>query len=155
LALPVGQLRLGEIDTRLLPPTAQSRQLAEAIATHFPQLNHPSTLLVLADAPADNPGLASLRDRIDALNPITDVETAPMGSVTLIRAVIEESSHSDAARDALAAVRAMPAPFEVLVGGDAALLVDYEEMLGERLPYAVLVIGLGTLLLLFWFTRSV
>ncbi len=53
------------------------------------------------------------------------------------------------------AVRALPAPVETLVGGDTARLIDYRAMLGERMPWAIGLVLLGTLLLLFLFTGSV
>jgi RND superfamily putative drug exporter len=155
LAAPVAQLRLGQIDARLLPPATQTRQLHDAIATHFPDLNPPSTILVIADAPIDTLAVDSLRDRIEGIAHITDVRAVPAGAVTLLRAALDEPGHTAAAQDAVGAIRAIPAPFNVVVGGDAALLGDYQEMLGDRLPYAVVVIGVGTLLLLFWFTGSV
>jgi RND superfamily putative drug exporter len=155
LAVPVADLRLGQIDARLLPQTTQTRQLHDAIATHYPELYQPSPLLVVADAAQNTPGVALLRDRIEELSHITSVETVPAGSRTLLRAALDEPGHTGAAQDAVAAIRAMDAPFEVAVGGDAALLHDYQEMLADRLPYAVLVIVVGTLLLLFWYTGSV
>jgi RND superfamily putative drug exporter len=155
LTVPVAQLRLGQVDARLLPPTTQTRQLHDAIAIHFPQLNQPSTLLVVAADSAQSPGIASLRDRIQGLAHVTSVETVPAGPITVLRAALDEPSHTSAARAAVTAIRAIDTPFEVAVGGDPALLDDYQDMLADRLPYAALVIGLGTLLLLVWFTGSV
>jgi RND superfamily putative drug exporter len=60
-----------------------------------------------------------------------------------------------AARDTVAAVRAMETPFPVEVTGDAARLVDYRGMLAERLPWAIALVLVGTLVLLFAFTGSV
>ncbi len=155
IAAPVLQLRLGQIDARLLPQATQTRQLHDAIATHYPELDHPSTLLVVADSPADTDGIASLRNRIEELPHVTTVETIPAGPVTLLRTALDAAGHTDAARAAVAAIRTIDTPFEVAVGGDAALLDDYQHMLTRRLPFAVLVIAIGTLLLLYGFTRSV
>jgi RND superfamily putative drug exporter len=155
LAVPVGQLRLGQVDARLLPESTQTRQLYDAIATHYPELNRPAPVVVVAAVPADDPGLATLRERVGALALVSAVETVPAGPVTVLRVYLDQPAHTAAAQDAVAAIRAIPAPFEIAVTGDAAMLGDYRAMLGDRLPYAVLVIALGTLLLLFWFTGSV
>jgi RND superfamily putative drug exporter len=155
LAIPVVQMRLGAIDDRLLPTTTQSRQLYDAIATNYPQLVQPSTLLVVAETTATTPGIGPLRDQIAGLAHVTSVETVPAGPVTLIQAALDQPAHTSAAQDTIAAIRAIDTPFDVAVGGDAALLTDYEHMLTQRLPYAVAVTAAGTLLLLFWFTRSV
>ena len=155
LAVPVGQLRLGQVDARLLPTSTQSRQLYDAIAVHYPQLNRPGPIQVVAGVPADSPGLAALRERVGAVAHVTAVETVPAGPVTVLRVYVDQPAHTAAAQDAVAAIRALPAAFEVAVTGDAAMLTDYQTMLGNRLPYAIVVIALGTLLLLFWFTASV
>lgn len=55
----------------------------------------------------------------------------------------------------MTAIRALPAPFEVAVTGDAAMLLDYQTMLQDHLPFAIAVVLVGTLLLLFLFTGSV
>jgi RND superfamily putative drug exporter len=154
LAVPAMQLRLGQVDARLLPASTQTRQLHDAITTHFPQLNVPSTLLVVADAPISTPGVASLAHEIDELTHVTGVQTVPAGPVTLLRAALDQPGHTAAAQHTVSAIRSIDAPFDIAVGGDAALLADYQHMLRDRLPYALLIIGLGALVLLFWFTGS-
>jgi RND superfamily putative drug exporter len=72
----------------------------------------------------------------------------------LLKATIDQPAQTSAAQNTVAAIRAINTPFDVAVGGDAALLTDYQHMLNQRLPYAIAVTAIGTLLLLFWFTRS-
>jgi RND superfamily putative drug exporter len=64
-------------------------------------------------------------------------------------------SYSDAGIDLAKAVRAAPAPFDVLVGGSAASLVDSEESIANQVPLAGALIAIATLVLLFLFTGSV
>jgi RND superfamily putative drug exporter len=52
-------------------------------------------------------------------------------------------------------VRAIPTPFRVLVGGEAAELVDYQNSVRQRLPIAALVVLVATGLLLYALTGSV
>jgi RND superfamily putative drug exporter len=52
------------------------------------------------------------------------------------------------------AVRSAPAPFDVLVTGESARLVDGKESLSSRLPLAIAIIALATFLLLFLMTGS-
>ncbi|MGH9039958.1 MAG: MMPL family transporter, partial [Acidimicrobiia bacterium] len=52
------------------------------------------------------------------------------------------------------AVRSAEAPFEVLVTGESARLVDGKRSLSSRLPLAIAIIGLATFLLLFLMTGS-
>jgi RND superfamily putative drug exporter len=155
IALPVSDLRLGQVDARLLPASTQTRQLYDVIAAHYPQLNRPNPIVIVAAAPADSPELAGLRERVAALPHISTVEVLRSGPVTVLHAAVDQPAHTGAARRTVAAIRAIPAPFEVDVTGDAAMLVDYQAMLTDRLPWAVGVVMLGTLMLLFLFTGSV
>jgi RND superfamily putative drug exporter len=86
---------------------------------------------------------------------VTGVDTAPVGSVTVLRAGLDEPAHSRAARDAVGAIRALDAPVEVAVAGGTALLIDYQNTITDHLPYAIAIIAIGTLILLFLFTGSV
>jgi putative drug exporter of the RND superfamily len=155
LAAPVTALRLGPVDARLLPTTTQTRQLDDLITTHFPELDRPAPILVVAAAPADDPELVLLRERVAAVAHIGAVEVARAGPVTVLRATPDQPAHTDVARRAVTAIRAIPTPFEVDVTGDTAMLADYQAMLTGRLPWAVGIVAAGTLVLLFWFTGSV
>jgi RND superfamily putative drug exporter len=151
IAVPVTDLRLGQVDARLLPTTTQTRQLYDAIAAHYPELNRPAPILVVADAPS----VGDLRERVAAVPHVTGVEVRRTGPVTVLRATLDQPAHSTAARQTVAAIRAIPAPYEVDVTGDTAMLVDYQAMLTNRLPWAAGIIAVGTLVLLFLFTGSV
>src|SRR5205085_3361816 len=63
-------------------------------------------------------------------------------------------SYSDAGTKLAKTVRATPAPFDVLVGGSAASLVDTEHSIGKRLPLAGLLIAITTFVLLWLLTGS-
>jgi RND superfamily putative drug exporter len=154
-ALPVLDLRLAQVDARLLPDATQTRQLHDATAEHFPDLDRPDPIVIAVAVPADDPVVAALRGRIAAVPHVTEVTVAASGPVTALRAGIDVPSHSAAARRAVAAIRGLDPPVEVAVTGDTALLVDYQDMITDRLPYAVAIIALGTLVLLFLFTGSI
>jgi putative drug exporter of the RND superfamily len=155
LAAPVADLRLAQVDARLLPTGTQTRQLHDALAAHFPALDRPQPIVIVAGTSGDSPALAALRAQVGHVPHVTGVETVRSGPVTILDAAIDQPTYSDAARGAVAAVRAIHAPFDITVTGDTALLVDYQAMLARRLPWAATVAGLGTLILLFLFTGSV
>lgn len=155
LAAPVADLRLAQVDARLLPASTQTRQLHDAIATHYPELSRPSPIVIAAVAPADSVPLAHFRDQVAGIPGVADVSEPRPGQAVVLRADLDPDADAAAARRAVTAIRAIPAPFEVAVTGDAAMLADYETMLGDRLPWAVAVVALGTLILLFLFTGSV
>jgi RND superfamily putative drug exporter len=158
LAAPVLGLRLSQGDARMLPTSTQTRQLWDALGTHFPERTGPDDIVVLASAPAGDPGLQRLRDAVSAVPGVTGVETRAGGpDLTVLRATQPAGVRvaDDAAAGAVRAIRALPAPFDVEVTGDAARLVDYRQMLTDRLPWAVAAVALATLLLLFAFTGSI
>ncbi|HEY3259643.1 MAG TPA: MMPL family transporter [Pseudonocardiaceae bacterium] len=155
LTLPVLDLRLAQVDARLLPTSTQTRQLHDATARHFPELARPNPIVIAAAAPTDNPDVTDLCGRIAAVPHITGVEVARSGPVTVLRAGIDQPAHSTAARGAVEAIRAIDAPFEVAVTGDTAMLIDYQNTITGHLPYAVMIISVGTLILLFLFTGSI
>jgi RND superfamily putative drug exporter len=155
LALPVLDLRLAQVDARLLPEATQTRQLHDAVAVHFPELARPHPILIAVAAPAGSAEVADLRGRVAGVAHVTSVEATPVGSVTVLRAGLDQPAPSAGARRAVETVRAFDAPVEVAVTGDAALLLDYQNTITDHLPYAVAIIALGTLILLFLFTGSI
>ncbi len=155
LTLPVLDLRLAQVDARLLPTATQTRQLYDATATHFPELARPNPIVIAIAAPSDSSGVTALRGQIAAVPHVTGVQVARTGPVTVLRAGIDQPAHSAAARRAVEAIRAINTPFEVAVTGDTALLIDYQATISGHLPWAVAIIALGTLILLFLFTGSI
>jgi RND superfamily putative drug exporter len=156
VALPALDLRLGMGDPRMLPTDSAARQLYDAMATHYPEGNAPEPIEAVAAAPSTDAGIAALRDRIAGVEGIARVEAVSAGpDLTVLNAYPADITPSDGTKGAVTAIRDLPAPFEVWVTGDAAQLVDYEAMLVDRAPWAIGVVVLGTLLLLFAFTGSV
>lgn len=151
IAIPVLDMRLSMGDPRLLPTSTQTRALHEEMVMHYPEQVRPDPVSAVVSAPPDSGDVRSLRDRIAAMEGVRDLEVVPIGHITLLNADVDEPS-----QDAVAhAVRDLPSSVDVLVAGDAANLIDYRQMLADRLPWAVGLVALGTLLLLFLFTGSV
>ncbi|HEX8927527.1 MAG TPA: MMPL family transporter [Actinomycetota bacterium] len=74
---------------------------------------------------------------------------------TWLRVVPTVEAYSGAGERLVERVRALPAPFAVEVGGHSAQLVDTKAAIGDRLPLAVAIIAVATLVLLFLMTGSV
>ena len=62
---------------------------------------------------------------------------------------------SDEAQDLVKTIRAAPAPFDTLTTGQAAAQIDFLASMSAPAPYAVGLVVLGTLVLLFLMTGSV
>jgi putative drug exporter of the RND superfamily len=158
LAAPVLGLRISQGDPRMLPTSTSSRQMWDQLGTHFPdRAQWGSDIEVIAGAPAGDPAVARLRQDVAAVPGVGGVTVESAGPrLTVLHATPPRGSAEDAAaRDAVTRIRDLPAPFPVEVSGDTAEMVDYRAMLGARLPWAIAVVVIGTLLLLFAFTGSV
>jgi RND superfamily putative drug exporter len=156
LAAPVLGLRMSEGDPRMLPTSTETRQMWDQLTTHFPDQAGPGDIQVVTDTTTGDPALRQLQDKIAARPDVAgiDVESAEP-ALTVLNVKPRVAPENPAARDTVAAIRALQAPFHVKVTGDAARLVDYRAMLAERLPWAIALVLVGTMLLLFAFTGSV
>jgi RND superfamily putative drug exporter len=127
LTIPVTDLRLAQVDARLLPTATQTRQVHDAIVRHYPELDRPSPIVIVAAVPTDSAELTALRERVAAVPHVTAVEVARSGPVTVLRAAIDQPAHTATARRAVTAIRGIDAPFDVAVTGDTAQLIDYQK----------------------------
>ncbi|GGS87023.1 MMPL family transporter [Nonomuraea spiralis] len=169
LASPFLGLRFGTADDRILPPEASSRQTQEVIRRAFPAEETDAIQIISKGAtPGDVPAYAVRLSRVPG---VAQVDSA-VGSYAAGRRVGDgdparfrgegawlsvvpsaEALAGDPVR-LVAAVRAVPPPFEVLVGGYPAELADYRASVVDRLPL-VLALMLGvTFAVLFLMTRS-
>jgi len=155
LAAPVLGLRISEGDPRMLPASTETRQMWDRLTTHFPNQAGPGDIEVVADTTTGDPTLGQLRDGIAAIPGVGSVRVSSAGpELTVLHATPSAPPEDPAARDTVAAIRALDTPLHVEVTGDAARLVDYRAMLTERLPWAIALVLAGTMLLLFAFTGS-
>jgi RND superfamily putative drug exporter len=156
LAAPVLRLRISDGDARMLPASTQTRQMWDQLTTHFPGQAGPGDIRVVADTSTGDRALRQLQDRVAALPGVTGVKVESAGPALTVLNVKPTAPPQDAAaRETVAAIRAVRTPFHVEVTGDAARLVDYRTMLVERVPWAVALVTVGTMLLLFAFTGSI
>jgi putative drug exporter of the RND superfamily len=144
-------------DAGFLPRGAESRELYETLEARFAPAVWVEPVVVVADAGADQAGLAAFAGRLAALSGVRAVgEPQPLAGGVHVLEVLPTGTGTDAAAARLVrAVRAVPAPFPVQVTGDAADLTDYQATIADRLPLAAALVVLATLVLLFLFTGSV
>ncbi len=158
MGLPFLRISYGWLDTRVLPESAESRQVQESIVDSFPaSVTQPVEAIVTLPRPVSDPAstqeLAAYRDRIAALSGVDDVLiTGAAGNTARITVRSDVEPISEEGRRQVDAIRAVSPPpgGEVLVGGDAAGFADLMDMLRQRLPWMMLLIGLTTFVLLFF-----
>ncbi|WP_446038445.1 MMPL family transporter [Streptomyces sp. SID1121] len=155
LGLPFLGVTFGSSDYRQLPTSAETRVVQEEMGRGFPA-GPSGALYVVAEGAATPAAYADFRDRAAALPGVLRVD-GPVTSGT--HAYFTVSSRGEAigetAQHLVTALRAVPAPFDTSVTGPAATLVDSKGAIADQLPWALAVIVVVTLVLVFLLTGSV
>ena len=149
LGLPFLRIEFGTVDARALPADNEVRLVAEALLDDFPGQSTSPLELAVVGATDGLPAYVTALEAVPGVAAVTERGTA--GEVSGLSVTSLSDPLSDAARDTLAAVRALPAPdgAEVLVGGATAEFVDLNASLADRLPVAAVLVVLAMLVLLF------
>ena len=156
LALPFLGVRFLDGGAELIPRSFETRQVADALRDRFAGQEAQPVRVVTA-LPADSEALRSWSARVARLPEVRSVRPGPAldGTVTVVDLVPTGAGQGEAAQALVAAVRAeRPSP-DALVTGSAAFLVDFNDSLAERLPWAVGLVVAATFVLLFLMTGSV
>ncbi|MEV0637044.1 MMPL family transporter [Streptomyces sp. NPDC050619] len=174
-ASPLLGVTFGTPDERVLPTSAQSRQVATVMRSDFRGSDESAVQIVTtgAVAPADLRTYAATLSRLDGAARVetsagaySDGRSAQPGPAAAalgrpdaqrITVLTGLTPKSDEAQDLVKAVRAVDPPggTETLVGGTDARLVDAKSSIADRLPAAIGLVAVTTFLILFLFTGSV
>ena len=172
LGTPFLSVRFGLPDDRALPASATSHQVADVLRADFSSDSANALTVVLphgAGAPRTEMSayvkqMSSLPGVTGVVSPlgtfvsgrhVADYSTPWSGGGTYLTVVNDVEPYSGAGSDLVTTVRALPGPSPALVTGLAARSVDSLNALLGVLPFALGLIALSTLVILFAFTRSV
>jgi len=148
IALPALRISFGGFDERLLPPESTIRTVNDRLDSGFTGATSDYPIQILVDGTA--PG--SYVDAVDAVDGVTGVQVvATKDGVTLLNVDYDGEPTEAATRDIVRDLRDLPGPAgaQTQVGGRAAMDLDLLDSLGERLPWAALIMAGATFLLLF------
>ncbi|WP_280342325.1 MMPL family transporter [Nocardia abscessus] len=173
LGAPFLSVQFGYPDDRVLPETASSRQVGDALRTEFPQADPVASTTIVLDGyrgdVAALGGYAAELSKVDGVPAVLSgagiyasgarVAAAPPGMVndtgTYLSVATKLDPFSPAGDRQLKEIRAIPVPGDALYGGAAAANADSLHALASRLPLAAALIALATFVVLFLFTGSV
>ncbi|ACU69887.1 integral membrane protein [Catenulispora acidiphila DSM 44928] len=151
VAAPVLSLTLSPGDARELPASSEARQVYDLSVAHFPGQSAANPLYVLVEGGATKPAylthLRSLPGVVDSAQ-----KTYPDGSAVL-QLTPAGTVNGKVATGLVQTIRGEHQG--AYVTGDSAHLVDFRQMLVDRLPYATGVVLVSVFVLLFLFTGSV
>jgi RND superfamily putative drug exporter len=155
LGLPFLGVKFGTADDRQLPAGAESHGVQQHIRDGFPG-SPGGGLEVLAEGGATPAQYADYRNRITALPGVLRVDGPVMEGRSAYFSVLPKGEAvGEESQQLVHELRAQPAPFDTSVTGTAAVLVDSKDAIADRLPWALGIIVLVTLLLVFLLTGSV
>ncbi|MRH91948.1 MMPL family transporter [Nocardia sp. SYP-A9097] len=172
LGSPFLSAHFGTPDDRMIGTFASSRQVGDALRQDFTANMASSAVVVLPGfhgAPNEIGGYAAALSQVPGIPAVMSGDgvfvkgakmapgiaqmTGPDGAYLSVGT--REAPFTDAGKEQLAQLRAVPAPGTVLFGGAAALNEDTMDSVITRLPLAAGLIAVITLVLLFLFTGSV
>lgn len=174
-ASPLLGVVFGTPDERVLPESAQSRQVATAVQNDFTGSDESAVQIVTTGpvAPAELSAYATDLSRLDgaarvetSAGTFSDGRSTPPGPAAAalgrpdaqrIAVISDLTPHSDEAQNLVTDIRAIdpPAGTEALVGGNDARLIDAKASIADRLPFAIGLVAGTTFVILFLFTGSV
>ena len=155
LAVPFLRIEFTGVDASVLPESAEARQVDTALQTEF-ESEQTEPLVVVVDGPpgalvrryarglAGMPGVADVSGPQELGDGASVIEVSP-----------QHPPLDPASLDLVRILRGRDAPGEVTVTGDSARFVDQQESLGDRLPPALALLAVTTLVILFVMTGSV
>jgi uncharacterized membrane protein YdfJ with MMPL/SSD domain len=157
LGLPFLGIKFTGFDASVLPKDTGPRQVDDALRADFPPGRGEPVTVALAAPRTAAPSVTAYARRLRALPGAASV--APpryAGRGTWQIDVFSPARvFEDPTKDLVHEVRATPAPGSALVGGESARFVDRQDTLARRLPVAVAILVVTTLLVLWAMTGSV
>ena len=159
LGLPFLGIEFTSVDAGVLPQETGARQVDDAIEDDFPP-SRTSPIYLAVQAPDDKETGENLGDYVAKLEDLRGVDAVVPprsvdGDTWQIDVIPTSGVLSEKSQALVEDVRALDAPYPVQAGGLSAEFVDQQASLLESVPYALAIVFVSTLVLLFLFTGSV
>ncbi|GAA4401983.1 MMPL family transporter [Fodinibacter luteus] len=154
MALPTLRLELTSSGPELLPKGTPERVFYEDFRAGYPLLAGAEVLVVTRAPVAEVEAWASTLGERPGVESVDPVRTLERG-VSTVGIQTGDSGTGDASRALVDSLRTDRPPFEAFVVGQASGIVDFRATVAERAWWAVGLVVLATLVLLFLMTGSV
>jgi uncharacterized membrane protein YdfJ with MMPL/SSD domain len=157
VALPALRAQWTGVDASILPTSKSARVVQDRLEAELPARDTTAFVAAISAPRAAAPQVRAYAERVARVDGVTGVaRPVPAGTGTWIVGFdVRGESIGDVAQNAVTAVRGLPAPFPVALGGPAAQFHDQLGALGRKLPLALVLLATSTLLLLWLMTGSV
>jgi RND superfamily putative drug exporter len=173
-ALPAANVKFGQVDDRVLPPTAPVAIAAEVSRSRFDGQAATPIEIVIPKKSADAAEIESIAKKVSEMNGVVSVltpstftkhgQTVPVpmalpeqstSNYYRISAVLENGPRHESSVELLESIRKMELPEGRLVGGASAIYADSQAGISDHLPAVILWLTIATLLVLFMYTGSI
>ena len=154
LAVPTFGLKTTSSGPELLPAGTSERVFFEDFGDRFPLLGGSDLTIVTEAAPSEVEAWVSTAKAIPGVESVGPVTPRDAGVVTLGLFTPGGGLDNDA-RAATQHLRDNPPPFTAYTVGQASGLLDFQDQVAKRAPWAVGMVVLATFVLLFLMTGSV
>ncbi len=157
LGLPVLGIRFTTADAQILPGNLSARQVDDVLRADFPPYRDtPIRVVVDGGGPA---ATAQVRKELTGARGVAEVQPPIRlaGDVAVLNAISTAPYISEASRQTVQRIRALPPPSgaDVLVAGETASFLDLQASLKSHMPVALAIVVAATLFVLFLMTGSV
>ena len=156
LAAPIKDIVFTQVDSRVLPASNPAAAASQIISERFPgQEGNPIEIVVPNGAQITNQidQFTSEVAKVDGIVRIGQLQS--YGNDVRVTAIHEMSPRTPDAERLINEIRDLPSPTGTLIGGVAADYADTQNGIARTMPWALLWIVIGVLLLLFVFTGSI
>ena len=156
-AVPFAGARFENPDARSMPRSSEVRQLDDIRRNRFPAVGAEPIEVVARVAP-DDARLASYVERVRAIPGVASVDVSPVApgvAAVVVEVVPDGTEQGELAQSVVHRLRDDRPPFPTSVTGEAAELIDFKTSIADRLPLAIGLVALATLVLIFLMTGSV
>jgi RND superfamily putative drug exporter len=157
IALPSLRAEFTPVDSTVIPTSASSRTVADALQADYTRQDTSPVTVVVEASRTDSAAVTAYSRQIGTLPGVRAAGTPVALDDSTWRIDLEASGRpdGDAARGLVGDIRDVDSPFTVLVGGEAAAFVDQQNAIGARLPAALALLALLTFVILWLMTGSV
>ena len=154
LASPLRGLHMLTSTTELLPPQSDQRTYLTTLQEDYPAATEEDATLIIA-ATGDRV-TSYINDQVASAGGVVHVlRSATAGDYTVVYLDLEGEASSTTAEHAVASIRALDAPADAWITGQAASQFDFRQILIHGLPWVTGALVLATFVLLFSMTGSV
>ncbi|MEY2743618.1 MAG: hypothetical protein RL310_527 [Actinomycetota bacterium] len=156
LIAPIANVKFSQVDSRVLPKDDRAYIASNFIATEFPGQESNPIEIVFPNGARQTAQIAIYAAELASVPGIVRVgESQVVGESARLVAIHSMPPRTPEAESLIKKIRLINAPDQTLVGGVAADYADTQIGIAKTMPWALLWITIGVLVLLFVFTGSI